>query len=536
MPVEKLQNHGAVEKPSTKPGRKPIMSEPKNKRTAQNRAAQRAFRERKEKRMKELEDQVKKLEEEKMLITNESELLRLQVKTLLKSLNKNGGTSGNNGDIDDIFNSLNKKQLDSNKLKNDYNENYNYDDNDNDIDDDSSPSTNHDYSDDKNSNISSNISSNSSVTSNTPGSLTSNDEPFKQNSKNYTFNIFTPELMNSNINNNNNDINLELKNKINNASYKDEYNEKSFCQELNKACGSKSCPIPKSKSIASNSPNDLLNNNNINNLNNDTNSRSNSFLFKSPLSGMTPFSNSSEITPTFFNNEVTNDDNNTDNNNNNNKDISSFWNYENKEFINDKSTTNNNDEINLLFNESDKIKDETNKLIEKNPSAFQLVSTPTLFNDQLDFNLEYDFENDAFDDLLQKTDENLSLPNIIEDEINLNNDIDNNNNNSGEGEIEKVPDNTVDLMKCNQIWERITTHPRFTELDIDNLCDELKEKAKCSESGVVVNGCDVGNLLKKAMKDEQKNAKIDEIKQHDVYIKKMALNNDKSNNFLHGMW
>ena len=91
-------------------------------------------------------------------------------------------------------------------------------------------------------------------------------------------------------------------------------------------------------------------------------------------------------------------------------------------------------------------------------------------------------------------------------------------------------------MKCNQIWERITTHPRFTELDIDNLCDELKEKAKCSESGVVVNGCDVGNLLKKAMKDEQKNAKIDEIKQHDVYIKKMALNNDKSNNFLHGMW
>ncbi|KAI8809005.1 hypothetical protein BJ742DRAFT_246223 [Cladochytrium replicatum] len=45
-----------------KPGRKPATTEPTNKRTAQNRAAQRAFRERKERYVKDLEARVKELE------------------------------------------------------------------------------------------------------------------------------------------------------------------------------------------------------------------------------------------------------------------------------------------------------------------------------------------------------------------------------------------------------------------------------------------------------------------------------------------
>ncbi|KAG0369148.1 hypothetical protein BC939DRAFT_499869 [Gamsiella multidivaricata] len=46
-----------------KAGRKPLTTEPTNKRKAQNRAAQRAFRERKERYVKSLEDRIKELEE-----------------------------------------------------------------------------------------------------------------------------------------------------------------------------------------------------------------------------------------------------------------------------------------------------------------------------------------------------------------------------------------------------------------------------------------------------------------------------------------
>ncbi|KAF9972563.1 DNA-binding transcription factor yap1, partial [Modicella reniformis] len=46
-----------------KAGRKPLTTEPTNKRKAQNRAAQRAFRERKEKYVKSLEDRIKELED-----------------------------------------------------------------------------------------------------------------------------------------------------------------------------------------------------------------------------------------------------------------------------------------------------------------------------------------------------------------------------------------------------------------------------------------------------------------------------------------
>ena len=48
----------STEKVPKKPGRKPLTSEPSSKRKAQNRAAQRAFRERKEKHLKDLETQV----------------------------------------------------------------------------------------------------------------------------------------------------------------------------------------------------------------------------------------------------------------------------------------------------------------------------------------------------------------------------------------------------------------------------------------------------------------------------------------------
>jgi AP-1-like factor len=70
------------ESEAKKPGRKPLTSEPTTKRKAQNRAAQRAFRERKEKHLKDLEDTVEKLQKNSDTANQENGLLRAQVERL----------------------------------------------------------------------------------------------------------------------------------------------------------------------------------------------------------------------------------------------------------------------------------------------------------------------------------------------------------------------------------------------------------------------------------------------------------------------
>ncbi|KGO73951.1 Transcription factor PAP1 [Penicillium italicum] len=70
------------ESEAKKPGRKPLTSEPTTKRKAQNRAAQRAFRERKEKHLKDLEDSVEKLQKTSDMTNQENGLLRAQVERL----------------------------------------------------------------------------------------------------------------------------------------------------------------------------------------------------------------------------------------------------------------------------------------------------------------------------------------------------------------------------------------------------------------------------------------------------------------------
>ncbi|GMM53502.1 DNA-binding transcription factor [Maudiozyma humilis] len=62
-----------------------------------------------------------------------------------------------------------------------------------------------------------------------------------------------------------------------------------------------------------------------------------------------------------------------------------------------------------------------------------------------------------------------------------------------------VPSKDDDLLKCSEIWDRITSHPKYSDIDIDGLCGELMAKAKCSERGVVVNASDVQLALSKHM-------------------------------------
>lgn len=70
------------EKSGRKPGRKPITGEPTTKRKAQNRAAQRAFRERKERHLKDLETKVEDLEKASEATNHENGRLRAEVERL----------------------------------------------------------------------------------------------------------------------------------------------------------------------------------------------------------------------------------------------------------------------------------------------------------------------------------------------------------------------------------------------------------------------------------------------------------------------
>lgn len=70
------------DKTAKKPGRKPMTGEPTSKRKAQNRAAQRAFRERKERHLKDLETKVEDLEKASEATNHENGRLRAQVEKM----------------------------------------------------------------------------------------------------------------------------------------------------------------------------------------------------------------------------------------------------------------------------------------------------------------------------------------------------------------------------------------------------------------------------------------------------------------------
>lgn len=53
------------------------------------------------------------------------------------------------------------------------------------------------------------------------------------------------------------------------------------------------------------------------------------------------------------------------------------------------------------------------------------------------------------------------------------------------------------MLNCNKIWDKIQQRPDFKDLDIDSLCTELRKKAKCSESGVVIDQHDVDAALQR---------------------------------------
>jgi AP-1-like factor len=90
-----------------------------------------------------------------------------------------------------------------------------------------------------------------------------------------------------------------------------------------------------------------------------------------------------------------------------------------------------------------------------------------------------------------------------------------------DGEDEVVPGDDINsMLNCHKIWsvlplvgqrackltvtrDKLSSRPEFKDgkIDIDNLCSELRAKARCSESGVVVDHKDVEAALKRLPKD-----------------------------------
>jgi len=65
---------------------------------------------------------------------------------------------------------------------------------------------------------------------------------------------------------------------------------------------------------------------------------------------------------------------------------------------------------------------------------------------------------------------------------------------------EVVPgDDSSQLMSCHKIWDKLQERQDFKDgsLDIDGLCSELRAKARCSETGVVIDQKDVNHALER---------------------------------------
>ncbi|KAG0200172.1 DNA-binding transcription factor yap1 [Mortierella sp. NVP41] len=50
-------------------------------------------------------------------------------------------------------------------------------------------------------------------------------------------------------------------------------------------------------------------------------------------------------------------------------------------------------------------------------------------------------------------------------------------------------------LPCPEVWEHIAKHPNFDDADIDDLCAEMKAKAKCSGHGPVIPVDEVNNIM-----------------------------------------
>lgn len=441
-----------------KPGRKPLATEPKNKRTAQNRAAQRAFRERKERKLKELEEKIENLEDEKKSANTESEFLRLQVQMLMNELAKHRGTH----DISDlnlpkvptpVGNSYNKSIISSNDSNDSNSSVFSGDDN-------KSSRTNSSPLDDFNTkmpqqpfsfefpwsrkNSTTSAKANNQNTSSAPG--LASDSSTTSSAESSPFELYNTDDQR--------DLPLFTKVKEHHQGFQDDGNEKDFkfnehfdegisdfCKDLNQACGTKDCPVPKKRTSSSRISN-----------------------------ASTPLT-SSDDTP------KTTADNNNNNLLNLNDDPLSFLNNNNDNFNTTFDPTLafvNDNGFDTFFNEGN------NEQIQDDPLS-SLTTEESIYD-------PFGIFNQAKSPLVERRTSTATATKetpkpTVKQELGI------------EDYSDVVPLTDGKMLKCTEIWDRITAHPKYSEIDIDGLCTELRSKAKCSDKGVVIDYADVNNVI-----------------------------------------
>lgn len=419
-------------KQHTKVGRKPIETEPKSKRTAQNRAAQRAYRERKERKMKDLEDKVALLEDDRIKAVTELDLLKAQVDLLKRELSRYRG----NADFSDLPLTQPQPQVKQEQAPQVAVEfpwlSKNLDKLD--LPDDSLSSQLPDL---------------------VSGSSSCDTSPLNDNV------LVSPEL---NSSDNLNPL----------ASYVSPHNQFSaaplfeeqldpFCSTLSEGvCGTKEKPVPKYRREVAPAPplsDEVLPQWNM----------------VSPFHSL--FSPGDNV-DLFLNGNVTN------------LSLPATSDADPLSFLND-----NNFDVNLAFGNA------VNDVVEGGKSApladplagltteesaydqFTEVNTDFNFNEFVKSSLpsESSTSRNSVSGGAKSSVTSFDSPSIPEEEESK--------------EVVPAPEKTL---RCLEVWDRITSHPRYTDIDIDGLCNELKTKAKCLEKGVVLNANDVNSLLERS--------------------------------------
>lgn len=438
-PLEQSSSPMAPAAKGSKPGRKPLDEEAKNKRTAQNRAAQRAFRERKEKKMKELEDKVQSLEQANRDTVVESEFLRSQLLTLVNELKKYRPAKANDLQVLDYLakhertEPTDKEIEQSVQKKMDFTFAFPWKDRK-----EAEAQAQHFPSPGSSMLSSSSASVNSAASpSNKRRSTASRSTSTSTSTTGWMDNVFysddAQKLPQFAIKGDSTADPL-FSNEFN---FDDQFDEQvsQFCTKMNKACGTRECPIP----------------------------------------GFTPQMASPQVAS--------------------------------PQVASPQILTNSWDTVASPAFGQQSLAPSKKQLTKTPPSQPELpfidptMAFPTDDDEGLFFRTHRD-ENSLFAELLDEvepTDNNFVNENLINEEPSTTTAVAEETRPKPKTETDVVPSRDGKLLKCSEVWDRITTHPKYSAIDIDGLCGELMTKAKCSEKGVVVQAEDVQRVLDKHM-------------------------------------
>lgn len=429
---------------TSKVGRKPIDTEPKSRRTAQNRAAQRAYRERKERKMKDLEEKVALLEDDKMKALSEQDILKAQIDLLKRELSRVTGQTNV-----------------------------------------SVPNSNFSFSSNKNA---SPLSSNDKTNQWSWNSTTSDSTLLLQSSQQLPDLVSASSSSTSPLNDNVNatpnlsslDANSNLDTISSNLNMISTFDESvnPFCAKLSEACGGAGKPEPKVRRWGNPVPPYVDSTDALFALPN----------YESPFQSL--FSPNENLADPFFaeGNPASNLNLPTHGDQSQNDPLA---------FLNDAGF-----DVSLAFGNS------INDVVEKGGAEVaddklsSLVTEESLFDSISHPSNEFDFNEYIKDTtssaITSRSNSEAGGRHTVSSMSSFNNSptiFEESNELISAGEVIPAGAKT---MKCSEIWDRITTHPRYTEIDIDGLCKELQTKAKCSEKGVVINVNDVTNIIERS--------------------------------------